>query len=554
MVDDEAALLAAYSRALAARGYRVEAADDAETALAALNRLSFDVILSDLDLPGIDGIELISRVRERDLDVPVVVITGNPSLETATEAMERGAMRYLVKPIEIEALVRVANDALRVHREAMARRHADELLRKALALKESAEQRARGAEQAQEALTGTLDAVMECAPAFIIAVDRAGRIQFINKVLDAFTMEEVIGSDFLLYMPPADHDAQRARLRRVVETGVAETYETSVGVAGEDTRWFSAHMGPMRVHGEIVGAVLVSQDITELKRTQADFVAAQRLAAVGTLAAGIAHEINTPIQFVNDSVHFLRDAAKDVAVLLDRLTSLRRLVSSGASAEELREALEAATVAEEDADLDYLRERMPAAFERCVDGLERVTNIVRSMKEFAHPAQHDMAHVDLNRAVSNTLTIARNEYKYVADLETDFAEIPPVKCHVNDINQVVLNLVVNAAHAIDDVVKGTEQKGRIRVTTRADGDDVVIAVADTGKGIPDAIAHRIFEPFFTTKEVGKGTGQGLALAWAVVKGKHGGDLRFSSKVGEGTTFFVRLPVNGREQPAPEVRQ
>jgi signal transduction histidine kinase len=155
-----------------------------------------------------------------------------------------------------------------------------------------------------------------------------------------------------------------------------------------------------------------------------------------------------------------------------------------------------------------------------------------------------MSASDLNRAIESTLTIARNEYKYVADLRVDLGEIPLVTCNINEINQVVLNLVVNAAHAIGDLVNGGGQMGSISVCTRREGDAVVISIADTGGGIPDGIRNRVFEPFFTTKEVGKGTGQGLAIAWSIVREKHGGTLTFETETGKGTTFFVRLPVKG----------
>jgi two-component system NtrC family sensor kinase len=166
------------------------------------------------------------------------------------------------------------------------------------------------------------------------------------------------------------------------------------------------------------------------------------------------------------------------------------------------------------------------------------------MKEFAHPDRKEMAQVDINQAVKSTLVIATNEYKYVAEVDTDFSELPPVNCYAGEINQVVLNLIVNAAHAIGDVVKGTANKGLIKVSTRVLDDHVEIAVADTGKGIPVEVRSRIFDPFFTTKEVGKGTGQGLAIARAVVVEKHGGTLHFETELGKGTTFYIRLPVNG----------
>jgi signal transduction histidine kinase len=166
------------------------------------------------------------------------------------------------------------------------------------------------------------------------------------------------------------------------------------------------------------------------------------------------------------------------------------------------------------------------------------------MKEFAHPDRKEMAQVDINQAVNSTLVIATNEYKYVAEVETAFEQIPPVNCYAGEINQVVLNLIVNAAHAIGDVVKGTERKGKIRVATRVLGEQVEIAISDTGKGIPVEVRSRIFDPFFTTKEVGRGTGQGLAIARAVVVDKHGGTLHFETEVGKGTTFYIRLPIAG----------
>jgi signal transduction histidine kinase len=169
---------------------------------------------------------------------------------------------------------------------------------------------------------------------------------------------------------------------------------------------------------------------------------------------------------------------------------------------------------------------------------------VRSLKEFSHPAQEKMVAADLNRAIQATLTVARNEYKYVADLETDFGELPPVSCHINQINQAVLNIVINAAHALADKHRGTDHKGVIHVSTRVSGTSVVIAIRDTAGGIPENIRSRIFDPFFTTKEVGRGTGQGLAIAWNSIKKVHGGELTFESTVGEGTEFFIRLPIKG----------
>ena len=286
-------------------------------------------------------------------------------------------------------------------------------------------------------------------------------------------------------------------------------------------------------------------DVTDQRRLENELAQAQKLESVGRLAAGVAHEINTPVQFVSDSVSFVREAMDDLSAIVDKYRELRTATESGA---DVAAAAKAAEEAEDDADLDYILENAPVALDRARDGLGRVAAIVRSMKEFAHPDRKEMSQADLNQAIQSTLVIASNEYKYVAEIETAFEQIPHVNCYAGEINQVVLNLIVNAAHAIGDVVRGTDKKGKIRVGTRVLGDQVEIAITDTGKGIPVEVRSRIFDPFFTTKEVGKGTGQGLAIARNVVVDKHGGTLHFETEVGQGTTFYIRLPIAG---PASE---
>ena len=327
------------------------------------------------------------------------------------------------------------------------------------------------------------------------------------------------------------------------ETGNFEI-EASVLTADEkriDLRWVASCESTGR-HRVLRGMML---DVTDQRRLENELAQAQKLESVGRLAAGVAHEINTPVQFVSDSVSFVREAMDDLSQIVDRYRELRTATeNSDGQGANVAAAAKAAEEAEDDVDLDYILENAPVALDRARDGLGRVAAIVRSMKEFAHPDRKEMAQVDINQAISSTLVIASNEYKYVAEIETAFGELPLVNCYAGEINQVVLNLIVNAAHAIGDVVTGTNGKGRIKVSTRVLDDQVEIAIADTGKGIPVEVRARIFDPFFTTKEVGKGTGQGLAIARSVIVDKHGGTLHFETEVGQGTTFFIRLPING----------
>jgi PAS domain S-box-containing protein len=282
-------------------------------------------------------------------------------------------------------------------------------------------------------------------------------------------------------------------------------------------------------------------EMQERERMAIELRLAQKLESVGRLAAGIAHEINTPIQYVGDSVSFLQSAETDLARLR---TEYRRAIERLAGHEPAQAVLPELAALESNLDLEFLSQEIPKAFERTLDGVERVAAIVRAMKEFAHPdsAQHNYA--DLNHALATTLTVARTEYKYHAEVETRFGELPEVNCNVGELNQVFLNLIVNAAHALAESGKDSST-GRITIVTAPAEDEVTISVTDNGCGIPEENLDKVFDPFFTTKPVGRGTGQGLAIARSIVAEKHGGRIDVHSVVGTGTTFTLHLPVRGQ---------
>ncbi|MEZ4217315.1 MAG: ATP-binding protein [Myxococcota bacterium] len=293
-------------------------------------------------------------------------------------------------------------------------------------------------------------------------------------------------------------------------------------------------------HGEVEAYVCVATDLREQKRMELELRQSQKLESIGQIAAGIAHEINTPIQFVGDSLQFLGEGIADMRGVLGAYRALR---DACGDREELRPLVEKIERAEEEADVEFLAEEMPAAAARGLGGVQRVATIVRAMKDFSHPGERARTMADLNAAIETTLTVARNEYKYCADVELELGEIPPVWCDVGDLNQVFLNLIVNAAHAVEERIGTSGERGVIRVRTEADGDSVWIHVADTGAGIPEHVRHKIFDPFFTTKGVGKGTGQGLAIAHNIVVERHGGEISYDTTIGEGTTFHLRLPID-----------
>jgi signal transduction histidine kinase len=255
---------------------------------------------------------------------------------------------------------------------------------------------------------------------------------------------------------------------------------------------------------------------------------AHKLEAVGRLAAGIAHEINTPIQYIADSVHFIGEAFEEMCTAVQ---GYRQAHSNGARP---------AAPVEDGLDLPYLEQNVPEAVERALLGLDRVATLVKAMKEFGQPARVQKASADLNRAITTTLSVARSAYQEVADVELELGDVPEVRCHLAELNEVFLQLIVNAAHAIGEL-HVPPAKGTIRIRTWCDAASMFVSVSDNGTGIPEHIRTRVFDPFFTTKPVGRGSGQGLAIARSIIVDRHGGTLTFETATGRGSSFLVRIP-------------
>jgi signal transduction histidine kinase len=283
-------------------------------------------------------------------------------------------------------------------------------------------------------------------------------------------------------------------------------------------------------------------EIAERENVESQLHIARKLESIGQLAAGIAHEINTPAQYVSDNVTFLEGMWREVEPLLD---DYEKAVQAGVVDGEKSRELLAST------DLGFLRDEVPAAFSEAASGLRQVSQIILAMKSFSHPGSDGIQPADINEALESTVTVARNEWKYVADLTLDLdRKLPAVPCDVSAFNQVVLNLVVNAAQAIGEM-RGDQGGGHIKVSSRQYGNFVEICVEDNGPGIPESIRDRIFDPFFTTKEVGKGTGQGLAISHRVIHQQHEGTLTVESTEGEGARFVIRLPLRLPERESFE---
>jgi signal transduction histidine kinase len=376
------------------------------------------------------------------------------------------------------------------------------------------------------------EAVLSQIPDLVVQVDPEGRIVWTNRPGEVASAAVI--SD--LADDPEEGRSLLERIVGVVTGGGSGTFELRAMGGG----LWSCRIGAVRHRDQVIGAVIVARDVSaqqetarELQMATAQLVQAQKLSAIGQLAAGVAHELNTPIQFVSDNTVYVQRALEKVLPLLERVA---QVTASRGDLADLHDALEGAR-------LGRIRHQLPRAIEQSLEGLGRVSKIVRAMKDFGHPSGGVKEPVDLVAALDSVATMARHEWKYVADLEiTVEPDLPPVWLLRDEFNQVVLNLLVNAADAVAERYAGTDRRGRIALVARRAADQLELRISDDGTGIPEAIRNRVFEPFFTTKPVGRGTGQGLAIAYAVVVEKHGGTIALRSEVGVGTEFVVRLPL------------
>lgn len=278
----------------------------------------------------------------------------------------------------------------------------------------------------------------------------------------------------------------------------------------------------------------------ERQRLQLQLAQSQKLESVGQLAAGVAHEINTPTQYVGDNLQFLKESFDELIAVTDGYFELLKKgpaegVDLAAEADRRRE----------DGEYEYLVEEVPSAIDQAIEGIRQIAQIVSAMKAFCHPGSQEVAPVDLNAALENTISVARNEWKYVSKVALDLdRDLPPVPCSENELKQVFVNIIVNAAHAIEEHRgRHPQELGEIIVRTRVVGRDAEVSISDNGPGIPDDVAARIFDPFFTTKAVGKGTGQGLAIARSIVVDKHAGRIEVRRSAAGGAEFAIRLPLS-----------
>jgi PAS domain S-box-containing protein len=404
----------------------------------------------------------------------------------------------------------------------------------------------------ENALAERFRALVQRAFEATIVVGRDGIVTYASRptaALVGLDRDDLLGSPVLDVFHPDDRCELESRLvdvdpspasGEVSGAGTAltasTTWQARVRHTDDDPCWVEVTITDLRDDPAVAGIVLRLHDVTARRRLENELRHAQKMESVGQLAAGVAHEINTPIQFISDNLRFIDETAH----------SFSRLIQAYRNPGDADPAQVAV-----DIDVDFLLDDLPDALHQTRDGVDRVARIVRAMKASVHPGTEAKTVTDLNEVVRNTLVISNSQVKYVADVDLDLDDdLPQVSCYPGDIGQVLLNLIVNAAQAIQDTLTAGRTRGTIRIRSRHVGPDVVFEIHDDGAGIPAEIADRVFEQFFTTKPVGSGTGQGLALAYFLVRDRHDGTITFTSAPGQGTTFTVTIPVSPSVEPVP----
>jgi signal transduction histidine kinase len=313
-------------------------------------------------------------------------------------------------------------------------------------------------------------------------------------------------------------------------------------------RLLAANITPILEDGSVSPRLLLlGSDITERRRMEQELAQARKLEAIGQLAAGIAHEINTPTQYVGANLRFMRTHLDG---LLSALLGCQELVDAVQAGQPAGDLADRAALLSQEAQLEYLLQEFPSALNQSLDGIQRITHITSAMRTFSRPDTAQKSSADLNQILANTLIVARHQWKSLANLVTDYdPDLPKISCYPAELSQAFLNIITNACDTIADALQDPQRPqppggmGTLSLSTRAAGSAAEVRIRDTGMGIPEHIQERIFDPFFTTKDPGKGTGQGLAIAYAIVVKKHGGALSFETQAGQGTTFIIRLPLS-----------
>jgi two-component system, NtrC family, sensor kinase len=563
IVEDDFISRNILKKMLVEMGHTVIEAEDGEQGWEILKSKSVKIVISDWMMPGMNGLELCKKIRSESFKeyIYVIMLTAKDRRADLMDVFSAGADDYIPKPFDPEELRARVMTGLRV-----------------IVLEERHNQLAHTLIESRNKLRIVIDSLRE----EIVSLDRDMRVVSVNKSLarnQQCAPEDLVGKkcceEALRQCDFMNDQGIRSLIAEAFDKGTGQkSMLTSSDTHGNPVYRQVRCMPIQDESGDVFQVVVVSQDVTEERRkteeihslneqlmatsakveaqnaelkntlkrledTQAHMIQSEKMASIGQLAAGVAHEINNPTGFVSSNLKTLLDYQQDIADLIDKFHELStKLQNNGHFSglpHDIQEDIRELKSFEEDIDIQYIMEDINDLIGDCREGTDRIKKIVLDLKDFAHPGEDKIQALDINTGLESTLNVVNNELKYKATVQKDFGDIPAIKGYPQQLNQVFMNILVNAAQAI-------EKKGEIIVRTCQVDDRVEVRISDTGSGIAPENLQKIFDPFFTTKDVGKGTGLGMNIAYNIVK-KHHGTIAVDSQVGKGTTFTIRIPVD-----------
>lgn len=507
IVDDDRQFGHMVEKLLSGYGFECTVAYDGLAAYQILGTQHFDLVITDLDMPHLDGLALIGELTEHSINSIIIVVTGNGNVQQAVEAMKLGAYDFIEKPVRNDQLLQVVRRAI-LHQGMVV-----------------------GNQQLRQ-LANKWEVTIDASPDMIAILDTDHRIIHSNKALIQYRgerRENINGRDFHQVLPaikkipvfpfPPEEGKEEIASHEIHDSDKGGDYLVTVA--------------PLRHEdGSQWGTVVFVRDMTEYKLIQKQLLHSQKMESVGTLAAGVAHEINNPVGFISSNLNSLQRYLEKIKTYLEQsrvfienvpLLNARDVQMESQNLKKLSESLK----------LDFILEDIQSLTEESREGTERIRRIVNSLKGFARNDDTQMMPANINERLEGVLNLTWNELKYKAQITKDYGEVPNISCCAADLDQVFVNLLINAVQAIPE-------KGEIRIRTWAESKWICVSISDTGTGIPKHVLSHIFEPFYTTKPVNKGTGLGLSISYDIVT-KHGGELEVQSEENKGTTFLVKIP-------------
>lgn len=519
LAEDEESVYAVERDMLSMFFKKIDHAKNGQIALEMYKNHKYDLVLSDVNMPAMNGVDLVRAIKDLNKDQVVVMVSAQNDAETLFELINIGVDSFILKPFRVEHAINSLYKVCKNIYETKKSRNQISMLLSAI----------------------------EQSPEIIIITDPVGVVEYVNPVftkVSQFGVEEIFGKNVSMLRSGLHSDEFYGGVWQKISEKKIWSGEFVNKKKNGEIYYLKASIAPVfDPLGNIAHFVAVEQDVSDFKKMQQNLIQSQKLESVGQLAAGIAHEINTPVQYIGDNFRFLNQSTESLIDIIEMVSDMVN-VSEFVDEDQLKNCL---IIKDKlaNSDIGFFKDEIPLSIKQSLEGIEHISKIVKAMKEFAHPGGADKGQINVNRIIENVVTISRNEWKYAATIETSLEEsLPQVMGYANEISQVVLNMIINAAHALNEKYdSGNAGKGIIYLTTSSNQSEIKISIKDTGTGIPEHLRPKIYDPFFTTKDVGKGTGQGLYLAHDIIVNKHGGNIELNSLEGEFTEFVIHLPMN-----------